>query len=183
MSTDSKKSTPSPAAQLQKLVSSYAKTQTEAAAKAGQVRGEVNILRDSHAPGLRRLLERLKKGREKLVAFVDENRDFFGSPRTHTVNGVKVGLKAGTPSLEVADAAKTVAKIRQHFPERAAVLINEKPSLVASAVKQLEPKELRKIGVKLIPATDSIVITTPGSEVDKLISTVAKEINSGKATE
>ena len=67
-----------------------------------------------------------------------------------------------------------VARIKKHLPEQADVLIRTKEAPVKEALAQLTAAELKKIGVTIEDAGDTVVIKPVDSEVDKLVDALLK---------
>lgn len=103
--------------------------------------------------------------------------DLFVKPRTMTFHGIKLGLKKGTGSIEWDDEAKVIERIRKHAEKLsvpADVLIVVTESVSKEALERLPGDELKKLGVSLVDATDTVVLKAADTTVDKLVKAILK---------
>ena len=131
-------------------------------------------LRREHLPGIKRALARAAETEAALRALVEANPGCFIRPRTQVFAGIKVGYAKGKGALSFDDADSVVARIKKHLPEQADVLIRTKEAPVKEALAQLTVAELKKIGVTIEDAGDTVVIKPVDSEVDKMVDALLK---------
>lgn len=136
---------------------------------------EVQALKRRRLPHIRRKALRAAEARAELKAALADSPELFQKPRTLTLHGVKVGYAKAKGKIVVEDAARVVALVRKHFPERFddLVKIEEKP--VKAALNQLSTAELRKIGCTVTEAGDEVVIKPVDGDVDRLVDALLKE--------
>ena len=125
-------------------------------------------------PELDALTAQCVKSRAKLHDTISNNEDLFEQPRTQTFSGIKVGYLAGSATLEM-DDKKTLALIPQKLPELQTVLIKTTSKLVAAALKNLDDKQLKIIGVKRVNGEDSVVLKATDTAVNKSVEAHLKQ--------
>ncbi|MES2697492.1 MAG: host-nuclease inhibitor Gam family protein [Verrucomicrobiota bacterium] len=111
----------------------------------------------------------------ELRVLIERAPHLFVRPKTLTLHGVTLGFRKGVGKMEWEDDAKVVALIRKHLPGQADVLIvtEEKPS--ADALKNLEARDLARIGVHMECTGDFVVVKSTDSSIDKLVTKILKE--------
>lgn len=98
------------------------------------------------------------------------------TPRTRTVDGVKIGYQKHPGTLEWGDAAQVVAAIRKHMPEaEAACLIRVKEEPIRQALKGLPVKTLARLGVRLTEDDDQIVIKPVNTDMEKVLKAMLSD--------
>lgn len=136
---------------------------------------ELVAVKNKHLQGIKLWVRKTKTAEAKLEALINDNPDLFTKPKTLIISGVKVGYQKDRDQLLVTDIDKTVALIKKHMPKQKNVLINVKTTLVNKALGNLDEKQLKQIGIVLVPGMDQIVIKSTDSEVDKLVNALLKE--------
>jgi hypothetical protein len=96
----------------------------------------------------------------------------FIKPRSIAVDGVRCGYKREPDTLDWADDAEVIARIKALRPELAALLIRTQESLVIDALAGLEPAERAVLGLRTITGADNRYITIGDSDVEKLAKIV-----------
>lgn len=153
---------------IRKLAERYAHRRRLVAVIQEHIRSEVRRIVLAERQNLRRRVAELDVAREDLAAAIQDHQDLFARPRTHSVEGVKFGLRRAQGKLLVGDPARTVALIRQHLPERDDLLVvTERPA--RRGIRELHPRTLQRIGVTLLPDTEEVVITSATDDLDKLV--------------
>ena len=97
---------------------------------------------------------------------------FAKTPRSLTVNGVKIGYRKGEDSLDWDADDVVIKRIRALAAEHADVCIRTTEALVVDALAQLPQAKLSQLGVRRIPGVDNPFITIGLSEVDALVKTI-----------
>lgn len=107
--------------------------------------------------------------------------ELFTRPRTMTLHGVTLGYRKGPGKLQWDDDAKVVAMIRRHLPKQAEELIitQEKPS--AEALKQVDARELARLGVRMAATGDQVVVKSEDGAHEKLVAQILAETAEGAA--
>lgn len=142
----------------------------------------VQTLQDELAAATRRKIAGIKGAAETAAALQQELRalltaapDLFVQPRSYVLHGIKCGYQKGKGSVVWDDNARTCALIRRHLPEQAEVLIitEEKPS--ADALRQLDTRDLARIGARLEGTDDQVIVKATDSAIDKLVAKLLSE--------
>jgi len=98
----------------------------------------------------------------------------FESPRTRAIDGINIGFRK-MPGRVEGDEAAAVARIRKHFPEQAAALIRTRDSINRVALKNLDGKQLAKIGLVIAEVDDEVVVAAASSDLDRLVDALLAE--------
>ncbi|MCU7886720.1 MAG: hypothetical protein KZQ82_21235, partial [Candidatus Thiodiazotropha sp. (ex Lucinoma annulata)] len=96
------------------------------------------------------------------------SQEDFKKPRTRVFEGIQVGLRKSSGLLKFTPK-KTIPAIKRHLPDQQDVLIKTEEKVVSKAINNLSASDLKKIGVRVIPGTDQVVIKPTDSEINKLI--------------
>lgn len=154
---------------IENLTKDFADRRRHLVAAVEALEQAIEDLKRLELPRIRPLADAAANARNLLAAAIEEAPHLFLKPRTVTIEGIKVGLQKGRPVLTY-DDAKVIARIRERMPERFDELVQviERPR--RSALLQLDPAELRRIGIGVIPAGDEVVIAATDSEIDKLVA-------------
>ena len=91
-------------------------------------------------------------------------------PRTRVAHGIRFGVRKGGGRLDIADRARTVALIDEHYPELAEQLIDRRPVLVRSELRKLPARVLARIGVTLEGTADEVVVAPTQDDLDRLVA-------------
>lgn len=108
----------------------------------------------------------------ELVALVEAAPSLFIKPRSISVDGVKCGYRKEEDGLDWDDEQRVIQRIEDLHPELYHLLVRETKSLVADALSQLEARQLRQIGARIISGADRVFVSVGESEVDKLVKAI-----------
>ncbi len=117
---------------------------------------------------------------ERVRDAIREHKDLFAKPRTHSVHGVKFGIRKAPGRLE-GDQAAAIGRIRKRMPQDAARLIRVKESLNLPAVRGLSTADLAAIGMALVETDDQIVLSAASDELDRLVDALLTDLDGGAA--
>ena len=133
-------------------------------------------IRDERRAAVKRRLRRLKTciagaaaAKTELRAAITANPGLFDKPRTRAFEGIKVGWRKLPGRFEFADEARVIARVRERLADREAAIIRVKHSLDKAALKRLDGRELKAIGVSLVESDDEVVISEASSDLNALI--------------
>jgi hypothetical protein len=140
---------------------------------------EIEQLKAEHMPQIEKTIDSAAFYWKALEEAVQANPGLFEKPRTITAHGIKFGLAKGRGGLVIADEARTLALIKKHLPEQAAVLIATKETPVKDALLQLSAVDLKRIGVEVKDTGDQVVIKPADSDLDKLVRALVAEAVEG----
>ena len=135
----------------------------------------IKRVKETQLATIREAVSKAANAHDDLNAAIDESKGLFVKPKTRVLHGIKVGLQKSKGSLGIASDEKVIELIREHFADKEDVLIaiTEKP--VKAALEKLPAKDLKKIGVEVIPGRDRILIKPADSEIDKLVDALLAE--------
>ena len=119
-------------------------------------------------PEIDTLTKQCIKTRTKLKEAIRKSPQLFEEPRTYVFSGIKVGFALAPDSLDI-DNAKTVDLILRKMPEQKATLIKTTHKVVQAALKNLDDRQLKIVGVTRIDGVDNIVLKAADSAVNKVV--------------
>jgi hypothetical protein len=157
------------------LTKTYASARATLSERVNALEDEVRDVHRRKVPGIKAALAAAKDAQAALVAAVQAHPELFVKPRTITINGIKAGYQQGKGTLDWDDDDKLVARIEKLFPDQRDVLIATKKKPVADALKQLDAKDLARLGVSYEAVGDYVVVKATDGEVDKLVKKILKE--------
>lgn len=127
-------------------------------------------------PKLRRLkkcIASARVAREQLHTAIEAAPELFEAPRTRAFEGVKVGYRKLPGRVDgdgdPAAVERVVARIHKHLPDHADALIRTTTKINRAALKQLDGKQLARIGITITAVDDEVVIAAASSDLDKLV--------------
>lgn len=120
--------------------------------------------------------ENLANLNDELLEAISDSPEIFVKPQTQTLNGIKVGFRKAQDELVYKVSEEAVIKlVESELKDKADVLVEVKKSLIVSAVKNLEPDELKRIKC-IVEKNDLIpLIKTADSAVDSFIKKLIAE--------
>lgn len=139
-----------------------------------QLNAELEVLKGEQMPAIRVAIAQALVAWKTLDVGIQASPDLFVRPRTVAAHGITFGLAKSKGSLEIPDPDKTVALIRRHFPEQAAVLIQTKEMPVKKALEQMTAAELKRLSVQVGEGQGQVVIRPAASDVDKLVRALVR---------
>jgi len=125
-----------------------------------------------HLVGMEEIAAERAAAHTELLALVEKSPALFVKPRSLTLDGIRTGYRKEEDALDWADEAAVIARIEALFPDLAATLVRTQTSLVVDALSQLEPAQLRALGVRQISGADKAFVTIGDSDVDKLVKAI-----------
>jgi len=168
---------PSPSlATIDDLAKHYAKARTLVAARVHELEAEIASLQRRRIGGIKVAAAEAEDISARLRAAIEAAPELFEHPKTLTLHGVTLGFRKGAGKAVWDDDAKVCALIRKHFPPAQAevlILTEERPS--ADALKQLDARELARVGVRLEGTGEFVIVKSADSAVDKLVAKLLKE--------
>ncbi len=125
--------------------------------------------------GIKSAVARVTDTGDALKAFVSSHAALFSRPKTRTFHGVRIGLQRQKTKIEWDDEDKVVELIRKHLPDQAETLVKTTHKPIRKALANLPAKDLRKIGARLTPAKDEVLIKSTDTEIDKMVDALLAE--------
>ena len=129
----------------------------------------------------------LKAGRRigqlhaQLQALIEAHPECFVKPRTLVVDGLKFGLQKQKGKLcwddddQLCQRIGKLAESGAISAGQAAQLVTVKTRPVPAALKQLDARLLKKLGVAVTDDTDAPLIKTVDGEVEKLVRQITRQ--------
>ena len=161
--------------EIDTLAKQYAKTRSVLSDRVGKLAAVVSALQRLRIEGIKTAANAAAALQEQLRTAIEGAPHLFERPKTLTLHGITCGFRKGAGKAEWDDDAKVVALIRKHLPDRAELLIivEEKPS--ADALKNLDARDLAKVGVRMEGTGDFVVVKSADTAIDKLVAKILKE--------
>lgn len=127
---------------------------------------------------IRRVARQVAAAHNDLADLIKASPELFQKPRSYVVEGIKFGLQASNGSLEWDDDAKVCERIERlaeagEIPaDQVELLVATTRKPVANALRQLEPKVLRRLGVTQEGSGDQPLIKSVDSSIEKAVTSV-----------
>lgn len=157
------------------LAKQYAKARSVLSERVGELEAEAAALQRRRIDGIKTAASAAATLQEELRTAVEGAPHLFEKPKTFTLHGITVGFRKGTGKVEWDDSAKVIALIRKHLPDQAEVLINVEETPSADALKNLEAKDLARVGVRMEGTGDVVVVKSADTAINKLVAKILKE--------
>lgn len=162
---------------VEECARTYARVRLELAEAAAKAELELQAVREKHAENLRNLLSLAAHRQADLEVMIDANRELFDKPRTRTVDGIKFGLRKLAGTVEIKDEARTIERIRELLPEeQGELLIRIRESVDRNAVKDLQVRDLKRLGIEIGQDTDVPVVKAVDKDIDKQIAAATRDL-------
>lgn len=162
--------------QIDALALNYARRRERVKQIVDQLEDEVRASHRKYRAALNEALATAEGAQAALRAEVEANPDLFANPRSWSLHGIKFGFGKGRGRAVWDDDEQLIKRIRRQFPEEVAtrlIRINEEP--IVDALKELEAKELAKLGVTIETTGDCFFVKAADTETDKLVKRLLKE--------
>lgn len=149
--------------------------QDQLSAVMGKLNAELEKVKRKHLADLRTAVSKVASSRVVLRETIDDCRDLFAKPRSRMFHGIKVGLRKGKGNIDIADEAKAIAYIEEHFHDDVQALVKTTKRVNKAALGDLEAADLRRAGITLSDTGDEIVIKDEDGEIEKMVNKMIKE--------
>ena len=162
--------------EIQRLVRDYSDARDSLAEVAQEIR---DLQRAAVRVRLRSVRARAAKAsaaRDALTQAIEENANLFERPRTHSLHGIKFGLRKA-PGKLVGDQEEAIALIKERRPHLEATLVQTKRSLVKRALINLDKAELAAIGLSIDDGGDQVVVQAASGEIDQVVDALLADID------
>ena len=161
--------------QIRTKAADYAALQGELRDLLARVEGERRELVARFAPELTERMELAVMAFAELRDLIAANPQCFEKPKTLVEDGLKYGLAKKPRRVVIGDEKRAVELVQRHLPDQAAVLVDTKESINKAACKGLSGKELARLGIVLVDATDDVVIRVVDGDVTKVVRTILEQ--------
>ncbi|WP_304308097.1 hypothetical protein [Pseudacidovorax intermedius] len=139
---------------------------------------DLDQVKRHHMPAVKSVARRIAKEQAELHALIESSPDQFTRPRSQVVEGIKFGYQLVAGKLTWEDDARVCARIRAlaaagDLPEdQVALLISITEAPSAAALRALDEKLLKRMGVTLEGAGDRAFIKSVDSSIEKAVNAV-----------
>lgn len=179
MSSIAPSSTTAGLLEIDKLAHDYSTARAIVTERINSLNDELRDLHRRRLPGIKAALLSAKTAQEILADAIRRHADLFIQPRTIVLHGIRIGLKKGSGKLEweVEDDI-LVARIERMFSDdpqalETYIIVERKPA--KEALKNLDAKQLAKLGATVEGTGDFVVIADSDTEAKKLVKRILKE--------
>ena len=162
-------------AQIRTKAADYAAIQGELRDLLARVEGERREVVSRYAAELEERMELVTLAFQELRDLITANPHCFEKPKTLVADGLKFGLTKKPGRVVIGDERRAVELVQKHLPEQAAVLVDTKESINKAACKGLSGKELARLGIVMVDATDDVVIRVVDGDVTKAVRTILEQ--------
>jgi len=146
------------------------------------IEAEHRATMNKHRARLRAAYNAVAAGTSDLHAEIAAHPELFLQPRTFVIAGLKIGFQKGKGKVLIADEPKTIALIRKHLdPDAAATLIKTEESVIKKAACNLPASDLKRLGIEITDAGDTVVIAPVDTALDKLLERLIEEAGKEEA--
>ena len=163
------------------LARTFAAARATTEALADEIKAAQRKAAQGRLRALRNRIAEQAASEETLRAAILARPDLFVSPRTITVDGIRLGLRKQPGAIALDDEAQTIERLRARFPGRAEALIRIRETLDRAALRKLPAGELAQIGVTIEKATDDVVIAAASSDLDRVVAALLDDHSSAEA--
>lgn len=137
-----------------------------------EMEDEIGVIRRKYTPIITELAVEARELRGTLIEAIESSPELFVKPRTHTVYGIKFGLKKNKGKLIASE--RTVELLKKQFQDRPELIrVKEEPDM--KAIAGLSAAELKKIGVTVTADSDEVVISSDFDKIEKLIKDLVED--------
>jgi hypothetical protein len=160
-------------------IEAHAKTLADArnvlSERVADLQAELEATKRRRLPGIKSAVAAAIEAKATLEASIARAPGLFEDPRTIIVHGIRVGFMKGKGKIEWADEKSVVARIKQHFPDQAKVLIKVLEKVQKKALAGLSTADLKRIGCTVGEVGDVVYIKPVDDEVDRLVAKLLDE--------
>ncbi len=169
-------------ATIEEQTREYAAIRRAALDQAAQVQAEIDAVRTKHQKALAKRVKRMTEAHEALFAQVEANPTLFPEgAKSITFDGIKVGYQKGKAKLEIKDEAIAISMLQMIIEtgplserEIAKTALKTTHKLADAGLKKLSASQLDGMGVKLIPASDSVLVMPQEDDTTKAVDALIK---------
>lgn len=161
--------------ELDNIAKDYADSRQVLSDRVQALEDEIEAVKRKYMPTIRHAANKARTMNEKLAQAIEESRDLFKSPKTMTIHGIKFGLQKSKDDINWEDEQQVIKRIKKLMVSQIDVLVNTKESLHKTALKQLSPADLKKIGIVIVEGSEQVLIKDTNSEIDKLVKKLLDE--------
>ncbi len=161
--------------EIEKLTHGYAAARSELSEAVSALNDDLEKVKARYLGMIRKMVDTVREQEADLIAAIEKAPNLFEKPKSRTFAGIKVGYAKRPGRLEVPEDDVLIAAIRKHFPDRFDSLVKVSETPVKSALSNMTGKDLKRLGVSVIDATDAIIVKPQDSDIDKMVAALVEE--------
>lgn len=154
-------------------IESLAKQLADARAELGdrlkRIKEDQEAVMRRYLQGVKNSVERVRTAHQALKEAVEGAPELFVKPKTRVLHGLRVGWMKQRGKLLWDKAENVIAALRKLLGAEAEQYIDTKETPSKERLENLPAAQLRRIGVTVTDATDSVVVKAAGGDIEKLI--------------
>lgn len=162
-------------AEIELKTQGYAAARVELAEAVTALHEDLDKVKARYMGMIRKQVEVLRAHEKDLQDAILKAPGLFEKPKSRTFAGIKVGYAKQPGRLECPDDDQLISAIRRLFPDSAKTLIKTTEKPVKSALSNMNAKDLKRLGVSVVDATDVVIVKPQDSDVDKLVAALIEE--------
>ncbi|MDO8931851.1 MAG: hypothetical protein Q7U97_05610, partial [Rhodocyclaceae bacterium] len=159
-------------AAAQRLANAHNDTTAAAALLNAEIKSAAMPILERYAPTVDAYAAAEAKAHAVLEGMLIAAPHLFKTPRSVTVDGVRVGYKKEPDSLDWDDEAAVIARIRSLKSALAPTLIRSQESLIHAALEGLAAADLPALGIRQITGADASFITINDNDAERMVKTI-----------
>lgn len=159
-------------AAAQSLANAHNDTAAAAALLNAEIKSAITPILERYATTVDAYATAEAKARAVLEGMLIAAPHLFITPRSVTVDGVRVGYKKEPDSLDWDDEEAVIARIKSLKPDLAPTLIRSHESLIHGALDGIDAADLRAFGIRQITGADASFITINDNDAERLVKTI-----------
>lgn len=165
-----------PHQRIDSLALNYAKRRERVKQIVDRLEDEVRAAHRRYRRELNEAIGTAEGAQAALRAEIEAHPELFEKPRSWHLHGIKLGFAKGKGRVTWEDDEQLIKRIRRQFPDEvAARLIRVTEAPIVDALKELDAKELAKLGVTVETTGDCVFVKAADTETDKLVKRLLKE--------
>tara|TARA_R110001583_G_scaffold151740_2_gene303612 strand:+ start:5569 stop:6183 length:615 start_codon:yes stop_codon:yes gene_type:complete len=162
-------------ADIEQKTQGYAAARNELAEAVTALQEDLDKVKARYMGMIRKYVEVLRVHEKDLQDAILKTPGLFEKPKSRTFAGIKVGYAKQPGRLECPDDDQLISAIRRLFPDSVKTLIKVTEKPVKTALSNMPAKDLKRLGVSVVDATDIVIVKPQDSDVDKLVAALMSE--------
>lgn len=159
---------------LDPIVSEFAAAAAKLEEATAALEADLAAVRDRHTPRIKPLVEAEAALEAQIRTWIEAHPEAFEKPRTQTISGVEVGLKAVPGTVVFEDEPTVIANLRRMFrdePDVLRTLIKVEESVRKDALRALPADKFSRAGCRIEGAGDLAVVRRTTGDFERLLKT------------
>ena len=162
-------------AEIEQLAQGFAAARIELQEGVTALHEDLEKIKARYMGMIRKQVETVREHETALKNAIEGAPDLFTKPKSRTFAGIKVGFGKQPGRLECPEDVLLVARIRNMLPDQFSTLVKVTEKPVKTALSNLPGKDLKRLGISVVDATDAVIVKPQDSDIDKLIAALIEE--------